>query len=299
MFWYPLTLSRIFGLAPLIYLCLCVTGLSESFLPDWTKSEQFANVTDGQASIARQIYFGLLICAACAALIWIETLRIGGAAMLGQLPRSLWIQFRARRVQTLIAVMVGSGLMTWYIARSDRLPNPYFIHVQVVIVAAAFLVSLRPPVAIALLGSRRESAMVLNEASLSLFPARVVALVDSQRTGPTMNFGRDDNLRTGSGQGWQDVVRFLQRSVAVIVVDGRFPSPVVQQELRWILQSADLMQRTVLIVPDEGESCLLEGVMEQDEAIERGMKCVTWESARTAMSVALAVYPARRKRIGE
>lgn len=146
-------------------------------------------------------------------------------------------------------------LMFWWspLAQTPEIGREIMSISTVLVVA---LLWLQPPHAIVLGESSRATGRILGVVSSCYLPLRVVALLDRQRTGSFVGSFSwlTDDLRTESDHDWLEVVESMEDVVSVIVLDARTESPVVIEEVKRILSSADRLKRTIFIISDEGEA---------------------------------------------
>lgn len=252
---HPLLLTGMWVIIGLIPLSLWLFEMLPITAPAWTYSGLPSGATVSQERLGRTLFCILLIVVSVFPWIWLDSLRIGGLHVFKSLLRALRLQLNAKRIRLTALVMLSSVAVTaWFCITAPKLPNPYFVHINLTILAGAFLAAFRPPIAIALMPSLSESADYLHVVSKSLIPFRTVALVDGGRVGSVPSFGKDDNLRTSAHIDWRAMVRRLMDSVPIIAVDARIPSDVVSEEIDWILESARRRDRTVMIVLDNRQS---------------------------------------------
>lgn len=189
-----------------------------------------------------------------APVLWVDTLLKCGLRSLGAVPMMLRVFGRSSRGATLTGVVVIC-LLFWLSPFATN-PSPYRIHMSVFLVLVVAFLWLQPPYCLMLGESSHWTGRALGHVSCSVYPLRVVALLDLHRTGYVVGSFSflTDSLRTESDQDWRNVVDSVADWVRLIVLDARTDSPIVVSEVGMLLSRPDRLRRAFFIVGAHGES---------------------------------------------
>ena len=255
----PVVYSGIWFVLGLPLLGLWLFGVLPISPPAWSYSDLPSDVTEEKAEMGRMLFCILLLLTSTAPWMWIDAFRIGGARVSKVFWRTLFLQFKSRRIKLTLFVLASFiGVTAWQALAAPTLPNSYFLHTNATIVFGVVAGVFRPPIALALMPSGSRSNDFLSTTSLALFPLRVVNLVDRRRTGSVIMSGDDDNLRSSAN--WESLVESLMDCVPLMVADGRYESDPVSKEIDWILRSRTRISKTIVVENDDGRSPILDSV---------------------------------------
>jgi len=204
--------------------------------------------------VAESLYaFFLWICLSLACSV-IDSLRLlarcGGLAAV----RAVAALFGSKSAWAVLLMIV------WQCAQGDDLHpffsciHPYLPNFALLATLILFLLLFRPPTVLLLGSSSQGMVSLLRRAKRAMRGLRCVALLDTRRVRiPHLALMPTDNLRTFEFVDWERKVQGLMDHVALIVVDGRTGSEVVEKELSWILGSEWRASKAILVATDEGE----------------------------------------------
>ena len=189
-----------------------------------------------------------------APVMWFDTIIHFGLRPLRNVPMMGKIFLRSKRGGTLTGMMVLSLLFLFSPFGAE--PHSYRLHLGAIIVLTILFLSLQPPCTLVLGTSNRETGRVLQSVSNTLFPFRVVALLDHRRTGYVVGTFSllTDNLRTESDHHWRFTVDQLADSVPLIILDARTDSPIVVTEVAMILERPNRLKHSIFVIGTEGQA---------------------------------------------
>jgi len=196
--------------------------------------------------------FGLYVWA-----MWIDTLLLLGVRSILAVPSMALLFGKSKKGSTLLGIIVISLVFWWSPFAIE--PSSYRLEMTIGLITSIMLLWLQPPAVLILAKSSQETADLVRMVSMAVHPLRVVALLDTKRTGRDMGTFSlfTDNIRTDSDREWQKVVDILLESVPAVILDTRTESPPVSHEVAKIINSQRLKQ-TLFIVGPLGEAPALE-----------------------------------------
>ena len=237
----------------------------------------------------RKLRLSLLLISGLLPAMWLDTILKCGWQSLGVLPKMAMIFARCRRTRVLFGFLILM-LIAWL--------NPFFQmsilrrseNIFVVVIAMGLL-CLQPPYALLLGESNAVTGRVLRKVGLQLYPLRVVALLDSSRTGSSLGSFSvlTDDLRTTSEREWKMLVERLADIVQLIILDARTDSPLVVEEIRLLKCRQERLSRTLVVVGPKGQ--LSSGVAQSLSRQSTSVRTVCEEELANAKPIASIAHP--------
>lgn len=231
---------------------LITMALIVSLLCGWRAWDIVPGIRD--CPFSRKMVLGTLLLTGLPFIMWIDTLAQGGIRLLKTLPTMIGIFLRCRRGRQLLAMVVFCiALWHWPFAKDL---SPLRWHMTISLVLVVGLLWLQPPYVLMLGASSEATGKTLSRLSNAAFPFRIVALLDTQRTGhyrSSFSWITDD-LRTVNEHDWRTLVDRLVDVLPVIVLDARTDRPVVVQEAESLLHRPERLRRSTFVITEDGKA---------------------------------------------
>jgi hypothetical protein len=227
-------------------------GLIVSLLFGWHVWEIFPGFKEWPFS--RRMVIGFMLLTGVPLMMWIDTLAHGGLRVLMTVPTMIVVFLRCRRGRKLMAIFLFC-VCIWHWPFAVEL-SPLRWEMTFSLAVAVALLWLQPPYVLMLGASSTETGEALARLSNVVFPFRVVALLDSDRTGRhlgTFSWMTDD-LRTVDERDWRILVDKLVERVPVIVLDARTERTVVVYEAEQLLHRPERLRRSTFVITDDGSA---------------------------------------------
>ena len=159
----------------------------------------------------------------------------------------------------MVLLPVASALLFGLIFPIYRISYPSIVLLPIILLHANTLTLFFTPPSILLLGtSRRETIRLFNHIERSIYPYRVIVLLNPSQSEPDrhsylhwLHF-EFSNLRILIDSNWQIIVNRICNSVPIVVLDTRLASPAVIEETEIIFQS--FLSKTIFVVDENGEA---------------------------------------------
>ena len=230
--------------------------------PAWLTDGPANDPSIAEPEIVRALFLVMLILISMGPFMWVDTARLRRRAPLLDLPAMLRLVLSSRRgVLTLVVLALFLGQTAWCVMGGGVPMDSLFVRINVAVTCGVLMIVLLPPTAIVLASSAPStgSGRLLDITAKSLFPFRVVSLLDGKRLSSAMFASRLDNLRTIGRQGWRQSVHCLVDITRLVIVDARSSTPPVCEEILYMLHP-ERVRKAIFVIADDGSAPGLEAV---------------------------------------
>ena len=212
----------------------------------------------GYPRAARVIFLLMLTMLSLNLVIWIDTVRMRRRFPLRDLPAMVRLVVASRQGAVVLypAAIGAAVLVAWFGFRATLLTS-YSGRSAIVLVCGVLLILLLPPGAIVLGSSSPGSVDLVVGTTRLMHPYRVVSLIEDRRLIRTPFAGKHDNLRTVKSASWRGAVHRLIEITPLVIVDTRFPTPHVCEEIKHMLDERRV-SKAIFVVNEDGSAPGLE-----------------------------------------
>jgi len=226
--------------------------------PQWLTGSFFDNsgVVD---RLNRVIFLCLLTMISRRPFLWIDTARLRQRSGIADLPKMVRLILAARRSGIVLVIMALTTIViAWEVFRG--IADPFAVRIAVVLFADLLLIFLLPPTVIVLAASSQFSKRLFVETKREMLPFRVVSLLDGKlRVLASLGGVGRDNLRTVRVANWRAAIGRLVEITPLVIVDARFPTLHVCEEISYLVDAHSL-GKAIFVINDNGTAPALEAV---------------------------------------
>ncbi len=247
-------LSRLWFPFGTIIFVLWLFGVFPIGPPPWLTEGPSVDPIVAHPEMARTLFLLTLILISIGPFIWLDTGRLRRRFPLKDLPAVCRMVFSSRRgalIFLVLLLIIAQGV--WLVLFRGVPAGSYIVRICLAVAGGVLMIILLPPTAIVLASSSTESGRVLEVVARQFFPLRVVSLLDGSRLGSTIWASKHDNLRTILGHTWRSTVHRLVDISPMIIVDARFTTPPVCEEIEYMLHPGRA-GRAVFVTNDDGRA---------------------------------------------
>lgn len=235
----------------------------------------------GYPRLARVIFLVLLAMLSLYPLIWFDTVRMRRRFPLRELPVMVRLVLASREgAIALYPMAIGAAVVAWFLLRNSLLAS-YSMRIGIMIVCGTLMILLLPPGAIVLGSSSPGSVDLVVGITRLMHPYRVVSLIEDRRLIRTPFAGKHDNLRTVKSASWRGAVHRLVEITPLVIVDTRFPTPNVCEEIKHMLD-ARRISKTLFVINEDGTAPGLEAV--GVDLVHKQMACCSLRDVPAAIA---------------
>jgi hypothetical protein len=220
--------------------------------PQWLTGG--ASVETGATDWRRLLFLFLLATIPLQLLTWIETTGLRRRSSLRDIPVMLRLVLATKRGRvTFIPMLLGSVITVLQTSL-----GAYHKRIGLLVFCLAIMIFLLPPGALVLGSSSRLSDRFFKITKRLMHPVRVVSLLEGNLFSVLALPGSGlDNLRTINSAKWRLVVHQLIEITPLVIVDARFPTPLVCEEITHLLDERRV-SKTIFVVNEDGSAPAIE-----------------------------------------